>query len=148
MVRPLRSEFIRVSLELLNTPYIWGGKDPEIGLDCSGLVTHVLWRLGGPDWRFTYNSARLYDELRTTEAPLPGDLCFYGGGNGHISHVMVWLGVCGMVYGAAGGNSDVKTQADAWSRNAKVKLKTSHLYRPDFKGWKRTPLADEPTKEK
>jgi murein DD-endopeptidase len=160
-MKPQRSSYLFTALGLVGVPYIWGGKDPgdqveEIdrstgklvrswtrGLDCSGLVTHVLWRLGGPDWRQTHNTDRLWDELPETHAPQPGDICLYGlgGSQPNPSHVMLWLGACGVVFGATGGNSDTKTHADAKRHDARVKFKTSHLYRADFLGFRSMPLT-------
>jgi cell wall-associated NlpC family hydrolase len=74
------------------TWYLWGGKDPETGLDCSGLVTHCLFAAGGPDWRKTHWSGRMWRELPPTDKPRPGDLAFYGPSDKDITHVMVVLG--------------------------------------------------------
>lgn len=143
MSRPKRSDYLFTALGYLGVPYLWGGKDPAKGLDCSGLVTHCLWRLGGADWRHTYNTDRLWDELRETDEPKPGDAVFYGVGGvrPNPSHVMLWLGASGLVFGATGGGSDTTTLEAAKKRDAKVKFKHSHLYRPDFIGFRAMPLS-------
>lgn len=159
-MKPSRASYLFTALGLHGVPYLWGGKDPgqlvehldelgrlskawSKGLDCSGLVTHVLWRLGGADWRWTHNTDRLWDELRETEDPEPGDLVFYGvgGARPNPSHVMLFLGACGLVFGASGGNSDTTTHAIAAKHHAAVKLKTSIHYRSDFIGFRSMPLT-------
>lgn len=122
--------------------YLWGGKEPETGLDCSGLVTHCLLKAGGPDWRKTHWSGRLWRELPPTDKPQPGDLAFYGSSPKDISHVMVVLesGAAPgsyVVAGASGGNSDTTSTAVARIKRAFVKRKLTHLYRPGFRGFRR-----------
>jgi len=127
--------------EAAAVPYLWGGKDPARGLDCSGLVTAGLHALGGPDWRQTHSSARLFDELEVTEKPAPGDLAFYGPPH-RITHVMVVVGD-GRVMGAAGGGSGTTSLEIARRQGARVKFKTKHNYRPDFRGFRRLPLQED-----
>jgi murein DD-endopeptidase len=144
-MKPTRSDFLFTALGYLGIPYRWGGKHPDKdgGLDCSGLVTHVLWELNGADWRYTHNTDRLWDELRETDDPQPGDLAFYGigGVRPNPSHVMLWLGACGLVFGASGGDSSTTSLAAATKRNARVKFKSSVHYRPDFIGFRSMPLS-------
>lgn len=142
MGTPLRSNFLYTALGLTGTPYLWGGKNPAHGgLDCSGLVTHSYFAAGGPDWRNDHNAESLFVHLEETEAPKAGTLCFYGP-TGRATHVMVWLGACGLVFGATGGDHSTTSLDAARARDAKVKLKTSHLYRPDFLGWRNLPFPD------
>lgn len=135
-----RKDFLCTALELMGTPYIWGGKDPVRGLDCSGLVTHALWLCGGPDWRWSHNSELLYDSLKETKEPQPGDLAFYG--KGRISHVMIALGALDIVFGASDGDSSTTSAKEAKRRDAEVETRPSHLYRSDFWGWRAMPLED------
>lgn len=41
-----RERVAQLSRQLLGTPYVWGGTDPEKGLDCSGFVQYVLKQVG------------------------------------------------------------------------------------------------------
>lgn len=123
------------------TWYVWGGRFPETGLDCSGLVAHCLWAVGGPDWRKTHWSGRMWRELPPAIHPLPGDLAMYGP-PGSVNHVMAVVGpsrIAGefVVVGASGGNSDTTTIEIARLRRAFVKRKPTHLYRPGFRGFRR-----------
>lgn len=129
-----RAAFLELALEQMGKPYRWGAKGID-AYDCSGLVTSCLHRLGGPDWRAFGNTDYLLANLPETHSPQPGDLCLYGAKN-DASHVMVWLGSCGLVFGASGGGSKTTTTEIARAQNARVKVKSSHNYRPDFLGFR------------
>ena len=83
-------------------PYLWGGKNPKVGLDCSGAVTQA-WEAAGIIPNSTgsaYTAQALYNACRrvpVSEA-LPGDAAFYGNWH-HIHHVMLVVGD-GRVIGA------------------------------------------------
>ena len=121
-------------------PYIWGGRGP-LTFDCSGWVTYNLYKAGGPDWRKTHNSDSLWAALPPTEKPFPGDLAFYGPPH-DITHVMVWIGD-GCVAGACGGDSTTTTLEAAFESGARVMRKATHLYRKDFRGFRRFTTLDE-----
>lgn len=139
-------------MEREGTPYCWpapingylgkGRENPRepLALDCSGTVTCGLFVATGGRirWQETHNAARLFADLEPTTSPKPGDLCFYGR-PGKVSHVMVWVGD-GRVVGASGGNSDTLSREIAQRQGACVKFKKSHLYRPDWRGFRALPL--------
>lgn len=132
------TEFLARVLEHQGKPYIWGAKGPK-HFDCSGLVTFAFKACGGPDWRQTHNSARLWDEL---EVIIPGkeeagDLCFYGGPH-RITHVMVLMPDA-RAYGACGGDVTTVDEEMAQLRKAKVQFRSGPKYRPDFRGFRRLP---------
>jgi cell wall-associated NlpC family hydrolase len=138
----LRERFLKTVLELMGKPYKWAGKDSS-GLDCSGLVTFGLFLAssGRIDWRQSHNTDRLWAELEPTDNPAPGDLAFYGPNKANpndVAHVMVCL-AGGFVFGAAGGDSSTTSPEIAKVQDARVKVKTSVNYRPDFRGFRRLP---------
>lgn len=114
-------------------------KEPE-SLDCSGTVTCGLFNAtaGTLDWRADHNAARLFLELKPTETPRPGDLCFYGA-LGRITHVMTWVGD-GTVVGACGGNKDTLSVEIARQIGARVKYRKTHTYRADFVAHRQLPV--------
>lgn len=74
----------------LGTPYLWGGTDPERGLDCSAFVRLVYRKLGVPLPR---TSRQQYASLpRVTDELLPGDLLFFSENGRNITHVAIYLG--------------------------------------------------------
>lgn len=151
----LRREFCALVLNQMKTFYRWGGKEPGTGLDCSGLVTWALWRAGGPDWRQTHNTDKLWNELSVPQMLRPGDLAFYGGKGlpeggrepKDVSHVMIWLfdpggGSGGLVVGASGGDSTTIDAVAATKQGAYVKCHRTHLYRDDFRAFRTLPLGE------
>lgn len=114
-------------------PYLWGGKDRAIGLDCSGLVTSAYLAAGGPDWRHTHRADDIWARALKVSMPdaAPGDIACYPG------HVMVYVGG-GMCVGQAyGGHLNTTTTYSRirghWTKHLKVS------YRPDFRGYVRLP---------
>lgn len=139
-MKVLRADFVYEALRLIGTPYRWGGRHPDVGLDCSGLVTHLLFKLCGKDWRATHNTDAMWANLPEAVNPRPGDLAFYGGQGDDVNHVMIlvlcrsdlnWLCV-----GACGGDSTTLTEVRALEKDAKVKPKRAHTYRNDFRGFR------------
>ena len=122
---------------LVGTPYVWGGKDPAVGLDCSGAVTvaYEKARLALPGARYRYGSADLHKTLEGTTDPQPGDLAFYG--KGRVSHVMMVVDEKNVV-GATGGGPKTKTREDAEKIGAYVRKRPTD-YRKDLVSYGRAP---------
>lgn len=147
----IRAQFLCAVFERMHVPYLWGGKDGN-GIDCSGLATESLHRAGGPDWRWTHNTDRLWLECPEPPVVMPGDLALYGGrllpdgarDAADVSHVMVIVSGLGagryVVMGACGGNSTTTTVEAAHLIGASVQPRGSHKYRGDFRGFRRLPL--------
>jgi len=129
-----RDTFVKLAIDQLGFPVMWGGKGPAV-FDCSGLVTFLLWRIGGPDLRQIDNAQALYNHTRelapkTTDAPVPGDLCFFGGGPESIEHVAIWL-AGGNVISADGATRHITDLAAARAAGARVRLHSSIDFRQD-----------------
>jgi cell wall-associated NlpC family hydrolase len=81
------------ALALLGTPYRFGGSDPSVGLDCSGLVTYLHGRLGIAVPR---TAAAQFAASRPVDrtALQPGDLVFFRlvPGSREVTHVGVYIG--------------------------------------------------------
>jgi len=80
------------ALGLLDTGYRFGGKNPEAGLDCSGMVSYVYGNAAGI--RLAGSAADI--ALRGRPVPLselrPGDLVFFNTLNRSHSHVGIYVG--------------------------------------------------------
>ncbi len=86
------SELTSRSVLLLGTPYRLGGTSPKEGLDCSGLVVHVVqdaFRLRLP--RTAEELGEMGALVRRQEMT-PGDLVFFNTQGRRNSHVGVYLG--------------------------------------------------------
>ena len=74
-------------------PYVWGGKNPTTGFDCSGLISWGLAQIGVSLPSPARNQYDMTVPIDPSEAQ-PGDLIFfkgtYGGPN-HISHVGFYI---------------------------------------------------------
>src|SRR5690606_38963452 len=77
----------------LGTKYVWGGKTSE-GVDCSGLI-QSSWKAQGINLpRDAYMQAYVGNLVATRWYPQGmklGDLMFFLGGNGKISHVAMHI---------------------------------------------------------
>ncbi|EXI81556.1 MAG: putative endopeptidase YafL precursor [Candidatus Accumulibacter appositus] len=94
--RPVASEkgmdVVIFALGLIDTNYRFGGKNPEAGFDCSGMVAYIYGRaagikVGGSAADIARDGRPVdRDELR------PGDLVFFNTRNAPFSHVGVYIG--------------------------------------------------------
>ena len=85
-------EVVLAALALLDTGYRFGGKNPEAGLDCSGMVTHVFASALGE--RFNGSAVDMAQRgHRVDRAALqPGDLVFFDTLGRPRSHVGIYVG--------------------------------------------------------
>lgn len=85
-------EVVMYALGLLDTGYRFGGKNPEAGLDCSGMVTYVYHQAIG--FRMTGNAADIARQGRVINAERlrPGDLVFFNTLQRPHSHVGIYIG--------------------------------------------------------
>ncbi|MCP4592233.1 MAG: hypothetical protein GY842_15985 [bacterium] len=83
---------VSAGLELLNIPYVWGGRSP-LGLDCSGLVTNI-WAQAGEvapardAWQQAF-AGRLVATRWLREGMRAGDHVFFIDSSGKIYHTGV-----------------------------------------------------------
>ncbi|MEY3200879.1 MAG: hypothetical protein RIR70_429 [Pseudomonadota bacterium] len=86
------SDVVLHALGLIDVGYVFGGRNPEAGVDCSGLVTLVY--EGATGLKLPHNAARIAQLSRPVEkeALRPGDLVFFNTQNAPFSHVGVYIG--------------------------------------------------------
>lgn len=73
----------------LGTPYLWGGTDPAVGLDCSALVQHAYRDIGVELPRVSRDQARMGAEVANIDAAIPGDLVAFGS---PVDHIAIYVG--------------------------------------------------------
>jgi len=80
------------ALGLIDTGYRFGGKNPEAGLDCSGMVSYIYGRAAG--LKMTGSAADIARRGRPVDRSglRPGDLVFFNTRNASFSHVGVYIG--------------------------------------------------------
>jgi cell wall-associated NlpC family hydrolase len=86
------SDVVLFALGLLETDYRFGGKNPEAGLDCSGMVSYVFEK--SVDLRLAGSAADLARQGKPVPADKlrPGDLVFFNTRNRPRSHVGIYIG--------------------------------------------------------
>ena len=85
-------EVVFYAMGLIDTGYRFGGKNPEAGLDCSGMVSYIYGRAAG--LRVQGSAADIARNGRAIDrAELrPGDLVFFNTQNRPHSHVGIYIG--------------------------------------------------------
>ena len=86
------NEVALYALALIDTGYRFGGKNPEAGLDCSGMVSYVYGR--ATRLKVAGSAADIARLARPIErdALRPGDLVFFNTTNRSFSHVGIYVG--------------------------------------------------------
>lgn len=102
----------------IGTPYVWGGEEPGVGFDCSGLVQWVFAEAGVSLPRVAQDQYDATPQL-PPGAPLePGDLVFFGTSTTDIEHVGIYIGGGEMV--------------DAPHTGADVRIEPVPMFNPTF----------------
>jgi cell wall-associated NlpC family hydrolase len=80
------------AMQAVGVKYRYGGRSPETGFDCSGLITHIFERAWGV--RLPPGTEALSKVGKAVRAKdlQPGDLVFYNTRNKPYSHVGIYLG--------------------------------------------------------
>ena len=86
------NDVVLFALGLIETGYRFGGKNPEAGLDCSGMVSYVYQK--SVDMRLAGSAADLARQGKPVPAAQlrPGDLVFFNTRNKSYSHVGIYIG--------------------------------------------------------
>ena len=107
------NEVALFALGLIDTGYRFGGKNPQAGLDCSGMVSYIYDQ--GVGLKVSGSAADIARQGRPVERAglRPGDLVFFNTRNASFSHVGVYIGENRFVH-APSGNGRVRIdQLDA-----------------------------------
>lgn len=107
---PRSHEIALFALGLVDTGYRFGGKNPEAGLDCSGMVSYVFENAAG--LRLTGSAADIakLGQPVNGEGLRPGDLVFFNTRNKPRSHVGIYIGDGRFIH-APNSNGKVRTDS-------------------------------------
>ena len=84
-----RDKVIQEARKYLGVPYVWGGTDPNKGLDCSGLVQLVYRNVGVELPRVSRDQAQEGTAVPSLDEALPGDLLAFGS---PVHHIAIYIG--------------------------------------------------------
>ncbi len=73
----------------LGVPYVWGGNDPSVGLDCSSLVQRAYADIGIKLPRVAADQARQGTAVSSLAQAKPGDLVAFGS---PVDHIGIYVG--------------------------------------------------------
>ncbi len=85
-------EITLYALGLIDTGYRFGGKNPEAGLDCSGMVSYIFDKAAGLELRGSAAEIARRGRPIRRDALRPGDLVFFNTRNASFSHVGIYIG--------------------------------------------------------
>jgi len=104
------NDIVLYALGLIDSGYRYGGKNPEAGLDCSGMVSHIFEKAAGI--RVSGSAADIAKKGRPVEVAQlkPGDLVFFNTRNKPRSHVGIYIGEGRFVH-APNSHGKVRTES-------------------------------------
>ncbi|MBO0492563.1 C40 family peptidase [Pseudomonas sp. Marseille-Q1929] len=87
------SNVLSRAVNVLGTPYRWGGSSPSKGFDCSGLVKYAFNDVAAVDLPRTSNAMAAGHGQKVDRKDLkPGDLLFFKLKSRQVNHVAIYLG--------------------------------------------------------
>ena len=86
-------EVLDAARRYLGVPYLWGGTNPEKGLDCSGFVQRVYKDLGYDLPRTSHQQAKAGRPVASLEEAVPGDIVYFRSKSSPSGgHIGIWVG--------------------------------------------------------
>jgi len=80
------------ALGLIDTGYLFGGKNPDAGLDCSGMVSYIYGKAAGIEVRGSAADIAQVGRPINRDDLRPGDLVFFNTLGRPFSHVGLYIG--------------------------------------------------------
>lgn len=101
------NEVALFALSLIDTGYRFGGKNPEAGLDCSGMVSYIYRQAAALELKGSAADIAQRGRPVAREALRAGDLVFFNTSGAPYSHVGLYIGRNRFVH-APSGNGRVR----------------------------------------
>ena len=86
-----RRQTVEFALQFVGGTYVFGGVDPNNGVDCSGFTRYILQNTASISLPHSSKGQSNYGTEVSEEEMQPGDLIFYGDDAG-INHVAMYIG--------------------------------------------------------
>ncbi len=87
----LRRQVVDYAMQFLGCRYVYGGNDPNTGVDCSGFARYVMQNAAGVGLERCSSAQAGQGITVPADQIRPGDLVFYGKG-GSVNHVAIYIG--------------------------------------------------------
>ncbi len=101
----IREIIINSAQTFLNSPYLWGGKNP-FGIDCSGL-SQICYKIAGIKIpRDASQQVKIGVPVSFLENAKPGDLAFFDNDEGNITHVGILLSPAKIIHSSGKVHTD------------------------------------------
>lgn len=113
-----RKELVNYALQFVGGRYVYGGNDPNTGVDCSGFTRYVMEHGAGVELSRSSRAQATQGTEITSEEMRPGDLIFYGS-KSRINHVAMYIGN-GEIVHASTEKTGIKTSV--WDYRTPVKI--------------------------
>lgn len=113
-----RNRVVDYALQFVGNRYVYGGNDPNTGVDCSGFTRYVLQRAAGVNINRTAASQATQGRTVSSSQMRPGDLVFYAKGS-RVNHVALYIGN-GQVVHASSPKSGIKISH--WTYRTPVRI--------------------------
>lgn len=102
---------VRYALAQVGTPYRWGGEEPGVGFDCSGLAQAAYQAAGVALPRVAQAQFDAGPRVPPTSPLEPGDLVFFGPSPGVVTHVGLVVDAEGVMVDAPHSGAAVRVEA-------------------------------------
>ena len=86
-----RDALVEYAVQFVGNRYVYGGTNPNTGVDCSGFTSYVMRQSAGVELPHSSGGQSRYGRVVSAEEMRPGDLIFYGSGS-RINHVAMYIG--------------------------------------------------------
>lgn len=104
----VRNKVAEYASQFIGGRYIYGGINPNTGVDCSGFTRYVLQHAAGVLLSHSSRAQAKEGTLINYQLARPGDLVFYGR-NGRINHVALYVGDGKVVHASTEKTGIIKT---------------------------------------
>ena len=86
-----RQAIVDYAMQFVGNRYVYGGTNPNTGVDCSGFTSYVMRHSAGVELPHSSRAQGNQGRLISAEEIRPGDLLCYGSGS-RINHVALYIG--------------------------------------------------------
>ena len=109
---------VEFALQFVGGTYVFGGVDPNNGVDCSGFTRYILQNTASISLPHSSKGQSNYGTEVSEEEMQPGDLIFYGDDAG-INHVAMYIGN-GQIVHASTEATGIKTSPYNYRKPVKI----------------------------